>query len=77
MSKSIQINVRNVILAKNKDDALTQKLSSSFDLSEKTTHRSAENCGEEQNEYNSHFHCVTVWCLDGKKKRNTQVEVTQ
>lgn len=33
---------------------------SSFDVIEKTTHWPTEDCGEEQNKNNGHFHCVTA-----------------
>lgn len=41
------------------------------------THRPTQNCGEEQNGNNGHFHCITVWDLDRGKTRNLQVVITQ
>lgn len=36
----------------------------------RATHRPTENRGKEQNENDSHLHCVTVWCLERQKNQN-------
>lgn len=48
MSKLIKTHVLNGMRAR------------SFDVPENTTHRPAEDRGEEQNENDGHFHCVTA-----------------